>query len=257
MRLVRPAHAFALFTVFLLAPGPARATAAEAPGLAPIPAPNTAQAAPPAALFHHVDPPADPNAAFDTEVPLSPENAPHPAARRSHGARDAKAGGTADTDTDTDADDDEAAKPVAWTIEDRRAAHRTHLLSMGIGAWPTALDAHLWYAVPLLRRGFIPRVNDAFHLEFGSLLSWDADGTVALWPAVGVRWDFYLTRRWATFFGLKLAAEVHLNQDQKVHPNAVVGFGALFRIAERALLRLELGYPQGLSVGLAIPIGPV
>lgn len=253
MRLVRPAHAFALFTVFLLAPGPARATAAEAPGLAPIPAPNTAQAAPPAALFHHVDPPADPNAAFDTEVPLSPENAPHPAARRSHGATGAKAGGTADTD----ADDDEAAKPVAWTIEDRRAAHRTHLLSMGIGAWPTALDAHLWYAVPLLRRGFIPRVNDAFHLEFGSLLSWDADGTVALWPAVGVRWDFYLTRRWATFFGLKLAAEVHLNQDQKVHPNAVVGFGALFRIAERALLRLELGYPQGLSVGLAIPIGPV
>lgn len=253
MRLVRSAHAFALFTVVLLAPGPAGATGSEVPGLAPIPAPNTAQAAPGAALFHHVDPPADPNAAFDTAVPLSPDDAPHPAARRSHGALGLKAGESAVAD----ADGDEAAKPVAWTIEDRRAAHRTHLLSMGIGAWPTALDAHLWYAVPLLRRGFIPRVNDAFHLEFGSLLSWDADGTVALWPAVGVRWDFYLTRRWATFFGLKLAAEVHLNQDQKVHPNAVVGFGALFRLAERALLRLELGYPQGLSVGLAVPIGPV
>lgn len=250
MRLVRPVLAL-LLTASSLSVRAAPGAPPGAPELERIPAGKAGAEPSPTTLVHHVGPPEDPNADLDGRTPPSPADARHPP-----GAKRPRPGELQPAGAEGDAED-EAPQPVAWTIEDRRAAHRTHLLTVGVGAWPTALDAQLWYAVPLLRRGFLPRVNDAFHLEFGSLLTWDHDGTVALWPAAGVRWDFYLTRRWATFFGLKLAAEIHLNRDQRVHPNAIVGFGALFRLAERALLRLELGYPQGLSVGLSFPIGPV
>lgn len=150
---------------------------------------------------------------------------------------------------------EDAEQPIGWIIEDRKAPHRAHLLSFGLGLWPETLSTQLWYAVPLTARGLLPRVNDGFDLEFGSLFAWGRGNTLTLWPAVGVRWDFYLTRRWAVYFNLKFAVQILLNYDQAVHPNAIVGFGGLLRLAERLLLRLELNYPQGVTVGLSIPLG--
>lgn len=145
-----------------------------------------------------------------------------------------------------------------WTIGDRRPHQRPHHLALSVGLWPpTTVSGSLWYAVPAVPNGFIPAINDSFDVEFGAIVAGYFDGPDhgAVIPAVGGRWNFHVTRNFAPFVTLKLAMQFGFGPSDPNLFNAGVSLGTLLRVADWAHLRFELGYPQGLSVGVSFPIG--
>lgn len=160
-------------------------------------------------------------------------------------------------------EDDEV--PVDWVVRDGRALHRPQMLSLDVGLWPDTVSLGAFWAAPVLPRGFIRHVNDSFDLEFGLMLGamrsdwyWnraDASTSWQLWPAFGVRWNFFLTHAWSTFITFKVAGRIGLSGPSPGWFDVFAGAGATYRIKERMHLRLELNYPQGAVVGLSFPIG--
>lgn len=223
--------------------GPHRAHSSAAPAPAVVPVPVPAQ---PLAL---TPPPvtAVPAAAeLDDERP-----AVGPAKRLAH---DVPKGGQ---------DEEEFEVPVDWVVKDGRMHHRAQALSLTLGLWPDALSFGAWYTLPVLPRGIIHHVNDSLDVEFGLMLAamqssyyWNDHSTSwQLWPAGGVRWNFFLTPRWTTFAAIKLAGRIGLSGAGPGWFDVIVGLGATYRIKDRVLLRLELNYPQGAVVGLSFPLG--
>lgn len=145
-----------------------------------------------------------------------------------------------------------------WIIGDRRPHKRAHDLSLSIGVWPPdSLTGAFWYAIPIVPNGLIPAINDAFALELGTAIAGYFDGPDhgAIIPAIGVRWSFFITRRWVPFATLKLAARFGLGPYEPSWFDLNATVGAFFHLADHWDLRLEAGYPTGLSVGLAFLFG--
>lgn len=162
--------------------------------------------------------------------------------------------------------DGDTPDSIAWTIRDRSHHTRPQELALTLSLWPDSFGASVWYAIPVAHDGFIRDLNDSFDIEFGGTLgfyrvaSWGAPGPTyyGLIPAVGGRWNFHLTRDWTTFATLKLGVIFGFGAPGFYNNDWVdVGFtlGALYRLQESMQLRLELGYPFGMSVGLSFPIG--
>lgn len=150
------------------------------------------------------------------------------------------------------------ATDAAWTIGDRRPHSRAQTLSLSVGIWPpTTLSGALWYATPVAADGFIPAVNDSVDIEFGLAVAGYFDGPDhgALIPAVGGRWNFHVTHDWTPFVTLKLAARFGLGPYNPDWFDLGLSLGSLLRLHDTVSLRLEVGYPTGLAVGLSFPFG--
>lgn len=173
---------------------------------------------------------------------------------------------SSDSDTDSAMDGDTRSDSIAWTIEDNSRHNRPQELALTLSLWPDSLGASVWYAFPVAPDGFIRAINDSFAIEVGGTLAfvraanWGGTGPTyyGLIPAVGGRWNFHLTRDWTAFSTLKLGVLFGLGAPGFYNNDWVdVGFtlGALYRLQQSMQLRLELGYPFGLSVGLNFPLG--
>lgn len=164
----------------------------------------------------------------------------------------------APADAEGDPKQTDPATEGPWIIGDRQPHKRAHDLSLSIGVWPPdSLTGAFWYAIPIVPNGLIPAINDAFALELGTALAGYFDGPDhgAIIPAVGVRWSFFITRHWVPFVTLKLAARFGLGPYEPSWFDLNATLGAFFRLADHWDLRLEAGYPTGLSVGLAFLFG--
>lgn len=157
-----------------------------------------------------------------------------------------------------DAKDLDPSIDPQWTIRDRRPHPRPQQLALSLGVWPpTSVSGSLWYTIPILPNGLIPSINDAFDIEFGAVVAGYFDGLdhAAIIPAVGVRWDFHVTRNFIPFVTLKLDMQFGFGPGDPNLFGIDLSLGTLLRVADWAYLRFELGYPQGLAVGISFPIG--
>ncbi len=148
------------------------------------------------------------------------------------------------------------ATPLAtsrWMLEDISATRRAQQLSFMLGSAFETLSVGLWYGVPLVAQGFLQEVNNAVYLEFGAQLATDFTLDSFLTLSGGLRWNFYLTTRWALFAALRANFNLGLQAASRsfyVLPG--VSMGALYRLSRSSRLRLELGYPAGLGIGVAV-----
>ena len=151
-----------------------------------------------------------------------------------------------------------------WTVREYGHHERPHDFTLGASLLPNTLALDIWYAVPVLPDGFIGSVNDSLDVEFGALVAmfraaYFGNGATltqyAVVPSGGVRWNFHLTRDWTPFASAKVGAVFGLKGYNPDWFSFGVSLGTFFRIRDDMLLRLELGFPSGLAVGLTFLIG--
>lgn len=125
------------------------------------------------------------------------------------------------------------------------------------------------YGIPIVKQGFIPKLNDSVELEFGGDLwfasynygflgsSYDYGYTGLLIPVEG-QWSFHLTPRVTTYAKVGLGWNFYFwNTDDRVGDLSGSGFwwntawGATYRVGESMFLRGEVGV-TGLKAGLAL-----
>ena len=148
-----------------------------------------------------------------------------------------------------------------WVLEDAGSHTRFQELNLSLALWQYTLGLAVWYDIPIAHDGIVPRVNDSVSIELGGLwvghrdVGYGNDLGSSFIAAIGPRWDFYLTRSWQMFATLKLGIEFGIGA---YAPDWLVpGFslGGEYKLTHPMLLRLELGYPSGLSVGLSFDLG--
>lgn len=152
-----------------------------------------------------------------------------------------------------------------WVFGDTAHHNRPQVLNISVGTLPDRLGLALWYAIPISNDGMLPRTNDAVLLEFGGVLGayygdnyWrrsSIDTRHSVIAAVGPKWNLYLTRAWTLYSTLKLGINLGLDGYAPDLLELALGVGAEYRLKSPMSLRLELGYPLGLSVGLSFDIG--
>lgn len=181
--------------------------------------------------------------------------APAPDAPR----QNAPAGPKSDDRDDTD--DESEAAPLADRVILYEYTHhvRPKEFNFSLGGGFNNFGLALWFAIPVLDDGLLPDVNDQLNVEVGlvaglyrDLVYWDPTGQNYWTLAVsgGLRWDFHVTQAWVPFALLKIA--VNFGFDKIVLPGG--GIGVLYRLTDDWRLRLELGYPLGISAGLTFDL---
>lgn len=100
------------------------------------------------------------------------------------------------------------------------------------------------FSFPLLRDGFIPSLNDSFHLEFGAFttVGFYEFGQDAVWfsPVAGARWDFHIVEPFTAFVALRSGPALGLNRvGSTLYLDGVVG--GFWRFSKPVALRFEIG----------------
>ena len=145
------------------------------------------------------------------------------------------------------------APPATWVFDDPGQGRRPQQLSLMLGASFDQLTAGLWYAFPFLGHGPIEEVNNALYAELGLFGRSSFFTDSWLTASGGVRWNFYLTTLWTAFAALRLNVNFGVAPGGRgfyLLPD--VSIGGLYRLSRAARLRLELGFPTGIGIGLAL-----
>ncbi|MFZ5438588.1 MAG: hypothetical protein ACOZQL_01200 [Myxococcota bacterium] len=150
---------------------------------------------------------------------------------------------------------------------DRSPQKRNQMLSLFLGlpvgyfyyaGFPFGFGAR--YDIPILHDGFIPAINDSFHIEFGLDFSGVA-GYRTFYPLlaipVEVMWQFHMTQKLGLYAKLGAALEFSfISYCPTVGPcTGVVGgrpignVGLIYKFSEKLSFRAEVGYPW-VKVGL-------
>lgn len=111
--------------------------------------------------------------------------------------------------------------------------------------------------IPIVAEGFIPTLNDSFHLEFGafthaSFYEYGEDGFY-LSPVAGVRWDFNILRSFTAFLALRGGISIPLSR-YSADAYFDAALGGFWRFSDLMALRFEFGggvVGTGVSGGLA------
>jgi hypothetical protein len=124
--------------------------------------------------------------------------------------------------------------------------------------------------IPIVRNGFIPRINNSVAINFGLDLywwpGWNYYGTaVAIDSPVMMQWNFYLTPKWSVFGEAGVALEFYptngpncydyghggcdhfwlwpgFSAGARFHPGGGTGFPTL---------TMRLGFPAGFTIGVS------
>ena len=200
-----------------------------------------------------------------TAAPAAAGSPPRAARSSPSAAHDAQPTAPATVDVAAAADAEAAqerrgrSEEVAWTLTDRSSHRRPAALTLQLALNTEILGVVAWYAWPALHEGLLPGVNDAVFVELGGFAAgYQAGGpggnagnaaVLALGLAAGGRWDFYLTEALSTFVTLKVGFIVPARAFGASPIFPTVGLGVAYRLLPSLALRLDLGYPLGLSLG--------
>ena len=143
-----------------------------------------------------------------------------------------------------------------WIIKDGDDRHSHKQLTLELNAWGDLAGVGAWFAFPILPAGFLP-INDALLIEAGAVFGTyrgafgnNAFNDLAVSLGVGPRWDFHFTGRWSAFATLKLGIDFGLAGYNRSGLMPIGTIGSHIRLGEVVLLRIELGNPFGLGLGL-------
>jgi hypothetical protein len=166
----------------------------------------------------------------------------------------------------------ESQAAPAWTITDKtpHTQRPTKLDFVGLLGFygDVRFGVGGWYSIPLVPNGFIPALNESFHLEAGAVFEYSygsyfggCDYTyAAIIPMGGVRWDFYIVKEWTVFAKAKAGVSFEFADNEcsgfkNKHGGAFfqtdLGAGAYWNFAKDMALRLEWGYPW-VNVGISM-----
>jgi hypothetical protein len=151
-----------------------------------------------------------------------------------------------------------------------------HLDVEGLDADGTlfGLGAGIRFSIPIVRNGFIPKINDSVAITFGgdfvrfpsgaticgANACVDSPGYSVFYAPVAMQWNFFLTDQWSVFGepGIALrhsfadnpgADPGSLNGNDR--PRVVVAFGGRYRLSSGMTLTMRVGLPVLASVGLS------
>ncbi len=143
----------------------------------------------------------------------------------------------------------------AETVIKEDATHPGDFSLYGIIGWNRA-GAGMQWAIPVAPKGFIPRVNDAFFVEFGVEFGvWSpywSYGWVGVSPIGGVRYQFYITKVFAPFVAVKGGVTFDLFDDTTwvVHPYIEPEIGFQLTFTPRFAMRFGFDL-DGVDIGVS------
>ncbi len=121
------------------------------------------------------------------------------------------------------------------------------------------------YAIPIVKNGFIPRLNNSFEVEFGGTIDLVNEYPYPLGWGIDIpaefRWTFHITRAIAVYPKIALGIRLQFlgyygcpgpySYCQVLWPYYDAAVGAMFTVAKAVDLRVELGV-QGLRLGVGL-----
>jgi len=156
------------------------------------------------------------------------------------------------------------AQATKWIVDDPTPRDRPQRIDVVASVFPVGATPYAslggMFVIPVVPEGFIPNVNDTFHLEFGAYFdhhSYSNLGIDYTWvqiaPVGGVRWDINLTDKWTVFALAKFGASIPVNKNEEAKNVSLfvvdTGIGALWHISSMGSLRLQSSAHALLAVG--------
>ncbi len=147
------------------------------------------------------------------------------------------------------------AKPKL-TIKDQGKHERPMRLDFVAGASHVNAGGAVWFSFPVADDGFIPKLNDSFHVELGAYGDYffPDDGYFGVTPAGGVKWAFHLTEKWTAYGTAKVAGTYGFKKGRGFGVNAGGGVGAYYAFSDGLHFRLDAGWPYFANAGISIPL---
>ena len=157
-----------------------------------------------------------------------------------------------------DGDDGDAHGADGFVLYEFNHHVRPKEINFSLGGGFNNVGLAAWFTIPVVPDGLVRDVNDQLNVEVGLVAGLYRDALYGLpgdtFPTLavsgGLRWDFHVTQAWVPFVLLKIA--INFGFDKIVLPGG--GAGVLYRITDDWRLRLELGYPLGIAVGLTFDL---
>ncbi len=115
------------------------------------------------------------------------------------------------------------------------------------------------FGLPLVPDGFIPSLNESFHLELGAFTNFGFRGApfgdiVIFTPAAGVRWDFHIVKEFTAFAAIRSGVGFGISNSGTIfYFDGLVG--GFWRFSQAVAVRFEVGggvIGGGVSGGIAV-----
>lgn len=98
--------------------------------------------------------------------------------------------------------------------------------------------------IPIVKDGFVPSLNESFHLEFGAFtnlafLSFRTDAWFS--PVAGVRWDFHIFEQFTAYAAFRGGVAIAVADQTSSLPYFDGLIGGFWRFSKPVALRFEFG----------------
>lgn len=136
------------------------------------------------------------------------------------------------------------------------------------------LGAGIRFSIPIVRNGFLPKINDSVAITFGgdfvrfpngatvcgANACANSPGYTILYAPVAMQWNFFLTDQWSVFGEPGLAVRHSFADNAGADPGSIDGptrvravfaFGGRYRLSQGMTLTIRVGVPVLASVGLS------
>ncbi|MFT3713761.1 MAG: hypothetical protein QM817_39380 [Archangium sp.] len=124
--------------------------------------------------------------------------------------------------------------------------------------------AHFWYGgfpigagasfyIPIVKNGFIPRLNDEFGIDFGAdLIAYLGYAyPISIYLPVGVQWKFHILSNLEVYAKLAFLARIWFGYATPFLPDVNGAVGIHYMLSKSFGLKAEVGYP-GLRAGIVL-----
>jgi len=163
-----------------------------------------------------------------------------------------------DQQINPEADDQETetnAPPKDWILnmDGYHRGEQTTLFAanMPIPSVPFFIGLSTIEALPILPKGFSPKINDAFFFEIDSTIGFRVGQGSPPFPSnmlidimVGVRYQLYLFEWLSPYAAFRGGVLLFLAGGRRPIPRVGGGVGAFFPVSDTFAFRLELGFPH-------------
>jgi hypothetical protein len=112
------------------------------------------------------------------------------------------------------------------------------------------------FGLPIVEDGFIPSLNESFHLEFGlftNIAFTELRDFTWLSPIGGVRWDWHIVQEFTAYAALRTGVAIGIDRaDSDFYFDGLIG--GFWRFSKPVAVRFELGggvLGSGISGGVA------
>lgn len=119
------------------------------------------------------------------------------------------------------------------------------------GSFPIGGGASFY--IPIVKNGFIPRLNEEFGIDFGAdvIAYLGYTNPLAIYLPVGVQWKFHILSNLEVYAKLGFLARLWFGYVNFFNPDAYAAVGIHYMLSKGFGLKAEVGYP-GVRLGVVL-----